>query len=239
MRGLHYSKTNQVRKRDAFNVSFGIVEAKNMSDPAGLIIVSRMVRVALFDPTTGSLASNIHAIPVHLEESTWKVRVDSILRRDGERMFVRTSEGGGILFEMVLVCKREGTDLYSPNSRPGTPLMASRAGTPMLSSRAGTPSTPLSALPKSIKISETVEISCGWALLPLFTSDGKELESRVYDMQIFGGSPLEKDIALPPSYPKTNFFTNLLSPTPKSPRLHVKVWTISKAVKNQLRFAIF
>jgi hypothetical protein len=83
---------------------------------------------------------------------------------------------------------------------------------------------------------ETVEISCGWSLLPLFTSDGRDMESKTYDMQIFGGNPSEKDVALAAPIPlKTSFFTKLLTPTISSPRLTIKVWKMSKQAISSLK----
>ncbi|KAJ3301248.1 hypothetical protein HDV03_001167 [Kappamyces sp. JEL0829] len=81
---------------------------------------------------------------------------------------------------------------------------------------------------------ETIEVSCGWSLLPLFTTDGRDLESKTYDMQIFGGGPSEKDVALAPSTPRpSGFFSKLLS-GPELPRLTIKVWKLSKQVVSSL-----
>ena len=81
---------------------------------------------------------------------------------------------------------------------------------------------------------ETIEVSCGWSLLPLFTTDGNDLESKTYDMQVFGGNPSERDVILAePIVKNTGFFSR--APL-KSPRISIKIWKPKKSVLNEMKY---
>ena len=45
-------------------------------------------------------------------------------------------------------------------------------------------------------VKDTVEISCGWGLLPLFTADGGPIENKTYEIKLYGGTPFEKNVDL-------------------------------------------
>jgi hypothetical protein len=76
---------------------------------------------------------------------------------------------------------------------------------------------------------ELMEISCGWSLLPLYTIDGTPLESKSYEMPLFGGTPFEQNVALESILTKPSFFSKK-----KEPILKIKVWKLKNRVQSQL-----
>lgn len=122
-----------------------------------------------------------------------------------------------VLFELVLVVKKT-EEMKTPGIT-----------TPM------TPATP-GGTKDNLDYQERAEISCGWALLPLFTSDGLDLEQKTYNLQIYGGSPFEKDVILSPSIPQaSSFLSSLLAGNERGPRLVIKVNRLAKSTKSQLK----
>ncbi|KAJ3268774.1 Nephrocystin-1 [Terramyces sp. JEL0728] len=81
---------------------------------------------------------------------------------------------------------------------------------------------------------ELAEISCGWCILPLFTSDGKIVEPKKYELPIYTGSPFDKEIIIAESPAKeSNFFTNLFAGS-RSPCLVIRVSKLDKKSTNYL-----
>ncbi|KAJ3325313.1 Nephrocystin-1 [Boothiomyces sp. JEL0866] len=78
------------------------------------------------------------------------------------------------------------------------------------------------------------EISCGWCVLPLFTSDGKIVEPKTYELPIYTGSPFDKEIVVASSPAKeASFLGNLFSGS-RTPTLVIKVAKLDKKSLNYL-----
>jgi nephrocystin-1 len=225
---VHLTKRNMIRKRQVkCNLSFTITQLKNAPNPNPLNVLARFVKIALFDKT--NIVSNIHTVPAYqsgTDPNLWKFQVGSGLFSNGgdEACFVRTIDVDiklCVLFEMVLVVKKT-EQLKTPGVEiPATPI---------------SPSTPGGSLNPALEYQDRVEISCGWSLLPLFTSDGLDLETKTYNLQVYGGNPFERDVslALPVSKP-TTFLSNLIPGNERGPRLVIKVNRLKKSTKSQLK----
>ncbi|KAI8913369.1 hypothetical protein EDD86DRAFT_200409 [Gorgonomyces haynaldii] len=78
---------------------------------------------------------------------------------------------------------------------------------------------------------EPFELSCGWAMFPLFTLDGSPIENKTYELKLHGGTPFEKGIALPePFEPKRLSFMS----SQKFPRLNIRLWKLSSQALGKL-----
>lgn len=86
-----------------------------------------------------------------------------------------------------------------------------------------------------IKNVDSTEISCGWALFPLFTIEGSPIENKTYELKLHGGNPFDLDVELPlVTDPKS-----MLSPfnsAPKPPRLVIRVWKLSAKTVARLEY---
>ncbi|KAL2916589.1 hypothetical protein HK105_203701 [Polyrhizophydium stewartii] len=77
----------------------------------------------------------------------------------------------------------------------------------------------------------TIEVSCGWGILPLFTTDGAPTENKTYEIRLFGGSPFRKDDAFDEPMQRKG---KLPAHQPKPPCLHIRVWKLGKDALSQL-----
>jgi hypothetical protein len=83
------------------------------------------------------------------------------------------------------------------------------------------------------------EISCGWTSLPLYNLNGKIIDSKSYELQIFGGAPFSNDTELLETPKKVNFLANLLAVNSNLPTLIVKVSKPSSTTLQKLKYALF
>eukprot|EP00842_Homolaphlyctis_polyrhiza_P004891 jgi/Hompol1/5402/HPOL_004388-RA len=79
-----------------------------------------------------------------------------------------------------------------------------------------------------------IEISCGWGLLPLFSSDGGPVENKTYEVRLHGGSLFQGEIDFeePPS--KKGFLQGFVG-SAKPPCIHIRVWKLGKDTIEQLK----
>jgi hypothetical protein len=76
------------------------------------------------------------------------------------------------------------------------------------------------------------EISCGWTNLPLYTLNGDIIQSKTHELQIFGGSPFDKDVSLLQNSRKQSLFSK---PKP-FPTLIIKIQTPSTSMLEKLKY---
>ncbi|KAJ3138785.1 Nephrocystin-1 [Physocladia obscura] len=81
---------------------------------------------------------------------------------------------------------------------------------------------------------DMIEVSVGWGMLPLFTSDGTAVENKSYDIKLFSGSPFSKDAFAKDRTEKKTFFQILLHGN-KHPRLNIKVWKLGQSVLDEIK----
>lgn len=98
----------------------------------------------------------------------------------------------------------------------------------------GMPVSPISPISSNAQ-SELRYISSGWALLPLFTVDGKDLETKGYEIQVFGGAPGEKNVELASPVPAQQSRGFFGKNTGGGPKLHVKVWKMNQTMLNDIQ----
>ncbi|NP_001085200.1 nephronophthisis 1 (juvenile) L homeolog [Xenopus laevis] len=83
---------------------------------------------------------------------------------------------------------------------------------------------------------ERGELSCGWAFLKLFDTNGIPLPARTYELTLYGGTPYERGVEVDPSIARrvnTGVFHQLRTQR-KQPRLLVKLRTLNTAQRNML-----
>ncbi|KND00620.1 uncharacterized protein SPPG_03748 [Spizellomyces punctatus DAOM BR117] len=80
---------------------------------------------------------------------------------------------------------------------------------------------------------EIAQLSCGWGLLPLFTTDGGPIENKTYDIKLYGGTPFEKNVRLYEEIGKQGLLQSLIQPN-KTPRLNVRVWKLGSSALRRL-----
>ena len=85
---------------------------------------------------------------------------------------------------------------------------------------------------------ETKDVSCGWGVLPVFGIDGKVLESKSYEVKLFGGTPYEKDVALEdlPALTPSKSKWQVLKPSTRTPMLTIKVWKLGGKIVEELDY---
>ncbi|NXG86866.1 NPHP1 protein, partial [Stercorarius parasiticus] len=85
---------------------------------------------------------------------------------------------------------------------------------------------------------ERGELSCGWAFLKLFTSDGMPVPSKMYELLLNGGTPYERGIEVDPSISRragSGVFHQFIM-LKKQPVLVVKLRSLSAQSKDILNF---
>ncbi|XP_010071468.1 PREDICTED: nephrocystin-1, partial [Pterocles gutturalis] len=84
---------------------------------------------------------------------------------------------------------------------------------------------------------ERGELSCGWAFLKLFTSNGMPVPSKMYELLLNGGTPYERGVEVDPSLSRrgSGVFHQLIS-LKKQPVLVVKLRSLSVQSKDILNF---
>ncbi|XP_019945284.2 nephrocystin-1 [Paralichthys olivaceus] len=84
---------------------------------------------------------------------------------------------------------------------------------------------------------ERGELSCGWAFLKLTDDTRNPLPNRTYELQVNGGTPYEKDVAMEASVtrgsPAAGVFQQILQAR-RQPRLMVKLKSINSRTRTQL-----
>ncbi|XP_075564663.1 nephrocystin-1 isoform X2 [Pelecanus crispus] len=83
---------------------------------------------------------------------------------------------------------------------------------------------------------ERGELSCGWAFLKLFTSDGMPVPSKMYELLLNGGTPYERGVEVDPSISRragSGVFHQLIT-LKKQPVLTVKLRSLSAQSKDIL-----
>ncbi|NXQ81285.1 NPHP1 protein, partial [Nyctibius grandis] len=83
---------------------------------------------------------------------------------------------------------------------------------------------------------ERGELSCGWAFLKLFTSNGMPVPSKLYELLLNGGTPYERGVEVDPSISRragTGVFHQLIT-LKKQPVLVVKLRSLSAQPKDIL-----
>ncbi|NXD84634.1 NPHP1 protein, partial [Halcyon senegalensis] len=83
---------------------------------------------------------------------------------------------------------------------------------------------------------ERGELSCGWAFLKLFTSDGMPLPSKMYELPLNGGTPYERGVEVDPSISRkagSGVFYQFIT-LKKQPVLVVKLRSLSTQSKDIL-----
>ncbi|KAM6280336.1 nephrocystin-1 isoform 2-T2 [Porphyrio hochstetteri] len=82
---------------------------------------------------------------------------------------------------------------------------------------------------------ERGELSCGWAFLKLFTSDGMPVPSKMYELLLNGGTPYERGVEVDPSISRrgSGVFHQFLT-LKKQPVLLVKLRSLSVQSKDIL-----
>ncbi|KAI8592806.1 hypothetical protein BDZ88DRAFT_478911 [Geranomyces variabilis] len=75
---------------------------------------------------------------------------------------------------------------------------------------------------------QPVEISCGWALLPLASIDGVAVPSGTHELRLAGGTPFEKNVVLQTDVSRHGFLDGFLSGN-RTPRVRIKVWRLGTA----------
>ncbi|KAJ3179358.1 Nephrocystin-1 [Geranomyces variabilis] len=72
---------------------------------------------------------------------------------------------------------------------------------------------------------QPVEISCGWALLPLASIDGVAVPSGMHELRLAGGTPFEKNVALQTDMSRHGFLDGFLTSN-RTPRVRIKIWRL-------------
>ncbi|XP_034463709.1 nephrocystin-1 [Hippoglossus hippoglossus] len=84
---------------------------------------------------------------------------------------------------------------------------------------------------------ERGELSCGWAFLKLSDDTGNPLPNRTYELQVNGGTPYEKDVAMEASVtrgsPAAGVFQQMLQAR-RQPRLIVRLRSTNSRTRTQL-----
>ncbi|KAG7512885.1 nephrocystin-1 isoform X1 [Solea senegalensis] len=81
---------------------------------------------------------------------------------------------------------------------------------------------------------ERGELSCGWAFLKLTDDTGNPLPNKTYELQVNGGTPYEKNVALEASVIKgTGVFQQMLQ-AKRQPRLIIKLKSTNSRTRTQL-----
>nr|KAJ3423054.1 hypothetical protein HK105_003685 [Polyrhizophydium stewartii] len=153
-------------------IAFSMLDARNV--PASLNhlpVRGRHIRMALFDKT--NILSNIHTVAAMTVDGnrSWRFSSKASLlfpKDDENTCFLRANDIDiklCILFELCMVLD---ADAFSKSDRDS---------------------------PSKSNQPRTIEVSCGWGILPLFTTDGAPTENKTYEIRLFGGSPFRKDDA--------------------------------------------
>jgi hypothetical protein len=82
--------------------------------------------------------------------------------------------------------------------------------------------------------SSAVELSAGWGVLPMFTSDGGPIENRSHNIRLYPGSPFDKGNGLVASSEKSGFFQSIFSSGGTHQTLDVRVWKLGKEVLKEI-----
>lgn len=187
------------------NIGFSVLEANNIPVPGqDTLVIGRQVRLAVFDKT--KVLSNVHTVPAIYNPDSpkvWKFSASSSI------LFPSDDENS--CFVRVKEADYKVSVLFELSL-----IVSKRSAV-----RGGS--------------SETVvgELSCGWGVLPLFTSSGKHLKSKKYNLGLFGGSPYESTLSLlVPPEPQT--ILQSIFRIDKSPRLVIQVWKLSRAQQHRL-----
>ncbi|KAJ3077595.1 Nephrocystin-1 [Rhizoclosmatium hyalinum] len=80
---------------------------------------------------------------------------------------------------------------------------------------------------------DIIEVSVGWGMLPLFTSDGTAIENKSYDIRLYSGSPYSKEAFAKEFTEKKSFFQTLIHGN-KHPRLNIKVWKLGQGILDEI-----
>ncbi|KAI9206216.1 uncharacterized protein BJ171DRAFT_597882 [Polychytrium aggregatum] len=200
-------KKSRIRRRLVkCTIAFSLMEARNVPLPGpGVTILGRHVRLSLFDKT--DVLSNIHCVPASFNPEfgdAWKFTTKPSL------LFPKDDENTCFLrvndVDIRLCILFE---LCLVVVKPGA--------------------TKNPYAPRD----DIHEISCGWGLLPLYTSDGGPIDNRTYDIKLYGGTPFDEDVNSLDSAEPKGFFSRLLSPN-RMPRLVIRVWKLGKSVMTKL-----
>ncbi|KAJ3064770.1 Nephrocystin-1 [Podochytrium sp. JEL0797] len=84
---------------------------------------------------------------------------------------------------------------------------------------------------------DIIEVSVGWGMLPLFTSDGTAIENKSYDIRLYSGSPYSKEAFAKEFAEKKTLFQTLIHGN-KHPRLNIKVWKLGQSVLDEIKLSI-
>ncbi|KAI8923350.1 hypothetical protein BC831DRAFT_471527 [Entophlyctis helioformis] len=171
-----------------------------------LNVRGRHIRMALFDST--SILSNIHTVSALVtdSDSAWRFSSKASLlfpKDDENTCFLRANSIDIRLSLLFELC----LVIDVPDA----------AGTAAASSSGG----------------GTIEVSCGWGMLPLFSVEGGPMENKTYEIRLHGGNPFQRDVEFDEPLPKKGFLQGLVG-QPRPPRLHVRMWKLGKDVMEQL-----
>jgi hypothetical protein len=79
-----------------------------------------------------------------------------------------------------------------------------------------------------------VELSAGWGVLPMFTSDGGPIENRSHNIRLYPGSPFDKGNGLVASSEKKGIFQSMFSSSSNHQTLDVRVWKLGREVIKEI-----
>lgn len=183
------------------------VSAKGVPPPGpSAQVVARRLRACLWDTERGEPVGCSHVVSAVLASSKpgcrqWKFPSSQgiWIRRSGENAFLMRSGSSNpevcLLFELCIVARRIGRTADAPAASPVTD---------------GPP---------------TVELSCGWAKLPLFSKDGAFVAiGKTHKLSLEGGTPHDSGVEIDPLEAKGKG---------KGPILMVKLTTLSRADQNE------
>lgn len=89
--------------------------------------------------------------------------------------------------------------------------------------------------PNTVETFGAVELSAGWGVLPMFTSDGGPVENRSHNIRLYPGSPFDKGGNGLGNNVKDGrgFFQSMFSSS-AYPTLEVRVWKLGRAVLREI-----
>ncbi|KAI9345242.1 hypothetical protein BDR26DRAFT_800637, partial [Obelidium mucronatum] len=189
-------------------IGFSLMEAKNVEPLIGdRRVLGRHVRMSLFD--NSDVLSNVHSIPaINSKEvpNVWKFSSKASLlfpKDDENTCFLRTNDVDIKLCILFELCAL--LEMSEVKNKSGT---------------------------KERK-RNIIEVSVGWGMLPLFTSDGTAIENKSYDIRLYSGSPFSKEAFAKEFTEKKSFFQTLIHGN-KHPRLNIKVWKLGQSVLDEI-----
>ncbi|KAJ3347533.1 Nephrocystin-1 [Entophlyctis luteolus] len=199
-------------------IGFSLIEAKNIEPLIGdRRVLGRQIRMALFDNST--VLSNVHSVPATVVKelpNVWRFST-KVKVSDQVPLFscVRPSQAS------LLFPKDDENACFLRTNDVDIKLCILFELCALLEMSDTKSSTDL------------VEVSVGWGMLPLFTSDGAAVENKSYDIRLYSGSPFSKESFAKDLTEKKGFFQTLIHGN-KHPRVTVKVWKLGQAVLDEI-----